>query len=363
MGTSTSQSIVDKATGKPISYQQGQDLIQQRQLEQIRKEGQQMDERMKYGVNLTYNPIEKTVGPDGKETIGLRKEFQMEGPEKYLEAERTRLGQEQTGAADTLQQQIAQQQAQARANLSTKGGLKGANPMLLQRYSMMDAMKGMQTQGRDFQSMKSELESKGQALGQDIKAKNLSNLMDEVKRIEDFNLNKYKGLQEQLSAKDMAAAIRSGGGGGGGGTSFICTVLRNKGLMTTRESLVMTAFMIKSIFSRANFLVWYFKHGKKIVDKIDASGFDWASVKHIFVDQIIALVKQNKIKEAQELYIKATGELCSKFGDTSFSDKCLTTNLKTPFNFMKLFFIKECQTWLKANIFELPKFFKLKVRC
>ena len=362
MSTSTTQSTRDKATGQPISYQQGQDLIQQRQLEQIRKEGQQMDERMKYGVNLTYNPIEETVGPDGKKTIGIRKEFQMEGPEQYLASERTRLGQEQAGAADTLQKQIAQQQAQSRATLATRGGLKGANPMLLQRYSMRDAMTGKQQQGKEFQSMKSELESKGQALSQDIKAKNLSNLMDEVKRVEDFNLNKYKGLQEQLSAKDMAAAIRSGGGKGGG-TSFICTVLRNKGLMTTRESLVMTAFMIKSIFSRANFLVWYFKHGKKIVDKIDASGFDWVSVKHIFVDQIIALVKQNKIKEAQELYIKATGELCSKFGDTSFSDKCLTTNLKTPFNFMKLFFIKECQTWLKANIFELPKFFKLKVRC
>jgi hypothetical protein len=75
---------------------------------------------------------------------------------------------------------------------------------------MQDAMKGMQTQGRDFQSMKSELESKGQALGQDIKAKNLANLMGEVKRVEDYNLDKYKGIQEQLAAKDIAAAYRSG---------------------------------------------------------------------------------------------------------------------------------------------------------
>ena len=361
MGTSTTQTTT--VDGKPVTYDFGQEMIKKRQKEQIAREAELMDERMKYGPKLTYQPIEETVGPDGKKTIGLRKEFQLEGPEQYLAAERTRLGQEQMGAADTLQQQIAQQQAQARANLSTRGGLKGANPMLLNKYSMREAMQGKQDLGRQFQSAKSELESKGQALTQDIKAKNLANIMSETKRVDEFALNKYKDIQEQLAAKDLAAAYRSGAQPKGGGTSFICTVLRNKGLMTTRESLVMTAFMIKSIFSRANFLVWYFKHGKKIVDKIDASGFDWSSVKHTFVDQIISLIKQNKIKEAQELYIKSTGELCVRFGDTSFSDKCLTTNFKTPFNFAKLFFIKECQTWLKANIFELPKFFKLKVKC
>jgi hypothetical protein len=210
MGTSTSQSTIDKATGQPISYQQGQDLIQQRQLEQIRREAEQMSERMKYGPQLSYQPIEETVGQDGKKTIGLRKEFQMEGPEQYLASERTRLAEEQAGAADTLQKQIAQQQAQSRATLATRGGLKGANPMLLQRYSMRDAMTGRQQQGKEFQSMKSELESKGQALSQDIKAKNLANLMGEVKRVEDYNLDKYKSIQEQLAAKELAAATRGG---------------------------------------------------------------------------------------------------------------------------------------------------------
>jgi hypothetical protein len=208
MGTSTTQSTRDKATGEQISYEEGQRRIQQRQLDQIRRESEQMAERMKYGPNLTYQPVEETVGPDGKKTIGLRKEFQMEGPEQYLAAERTRLAEEQAGAADTLQKQMAQQQAQARANLATRGGLKGANPMLLQRYSMRDAMMGGQQQAKDFQTMKSELESRGLALSQDIKAKNLANLMGEVKRIEDYNLDKYKSIQEQLAAKEIAAAYR-----------------------------------------------------------------------------------------------------------------------------------------------------------
>jgi hypothetical protein len=208
MGTSTTESTKDLATGQQITYQQGQDLIQQRQLDKIKKEAEQMAERMKYGPNLTYQPVEETVGPDGKKTIGLRKEFQMEGPEQYIASERARLAEEQAGAADTLQKQMAQQQAQARSNLATRGGLKGANPMLLQRYSMRDALLGKQQQAKDFQTMKSELESKGQALSQDIKAKNLANLMAEVKRIEDYNLDKYKSIQEQLAAKEIAAAYR-----------------------------------------------------------------------------------------------------------------------------------------------------------
>ncbi len=81
MGTSTTESTKDKATGQQISYQQGQELIKQRQMEQIRRESELMNERMKYGPNLTYQPVEETIGPDGKKTIGLRKEFQMVGPE------------------------------------------------------------------------------------------------------------------------------------------------------------------------------------------------------------------------------------------------------------------------------------------
>lgn len=205
--TTTQSTTID---GRPASYEEGQRAIQERQLAQIRRESEQMAERMKYGPQMTYQPIEETVGPDGKKTIGLRKEFQLEGPEAYIQSERERLAQEQVGAGDILQQQITQQQAKQRAALSTRGGLKGANPMLLQKYSMQEALKGMQEQGRQFQTARSELESKGQALAQDIKAKNLASLLAEVKRVEDFNLEKYKSIQEQLAAKDLAAAYRRG---------------------------------------------------------------------------------------------------------------------------------------------------------
>ena len=164
---------------------------------------------MNEGPKLTYDPI--TKGPDGK--IGLREEFQLEGPEKFLEAERGRLSQEQAGAADTLQQQIAQQQAQQRAQMASRGGMRGGNQALLSRFSMRDALMGQQNLGRQAATQRGELESKGYSLGQAVKEKNLQNLMGSVKDVEAFNLEKWKKQKEVEAAKITADATRNPPGG------------------------------------------------------------------------------------------------------------------------------------------------------
>jgi len=197
MSTSTTET-----KGSPYS-------LQELKMMGIRDEAQQMEERMKYGPQITYNPIEETVGPDGKKTIGLRKEFQLEGPEAYLTAERARLGQEQAQSLDQLNKARMQQEAQQRASLATRGGFRGTNPALAGRYSMRDALMGQQNLMAQKASQTAELESKGQALAQDIKSRNLANLMGETKRLDEFNLEKYRSIQEQQAAKEMAAAYRN----------------------------------------------------------------------------------------------------------------------------------------------------------
>lgn len=197
MSTSTTET-----KGSPYS-------LQELKMMGIRDEAQQMDERMKYGPQITYNPIEETVGPDGKKTIGLRKEFQLEGPEAYLTAERARLSQEQAQSSDQLKKTQLQQEAQQRSTLASRGGFRGSNPALAGRYSMRDALLGEQKLSAQKAAQNYELESKGQALAQDIKAKNLANLMGETKRLDEFNLDKYKSIQEQMAAKEMAAAYRN----------------------------------------------------------------------------------------------------------------------------------------------------------
>lgn len=135
----------------------------------------------------------------------------------------------------------------------------------------------------------------------------------------------------------------------GGGTSFICTMLRSKGLMTSKESFIMTKFMIGSMFSRANFLVWYFQHGKAAVDRAEKENFNWAGVKSIFVDDIIALINEGKIIEAQNNYIHATGVLCSVHGARGFTSKLSTPSPFAVLYFPRLFLNKVCRSWLSAN--------------
>lgn len=135
----------------------------------------------------------------------------------------------------------------------------------------------------------------------------------------------------------------------GGATSFICTMLRSKGLMTSKESFIMTKFMIGAMFSRANFLVWYFKHGKAAVDRAEKEGFDWVEAKSIFVDDIIALIDEGKIVEAQNKYIHATGVLCSAHGAIGFTSKLTTPNPFAVLYFPRLFLNKVCRAWFSEN--------------
>lgn len=209
-----------KEAAKPMSAEQIASLQQQVELQnqQIEQERQRLEQEkqrqqqlMNEGPKLTYNPLE--TGPDGK--VRLRSEFQLEGPEKFVEAERGRLAQEQAGAADTLQQQIAQQQAQQRASMASRGGMRGGNQALLSRFSMRDALMGQQQLGRQAAQQRGELESKGYSLGQSIREKNLQNLMGSVKDVEQFNLEKWKKQKEVEASKATADATRAAGGGGG----------------------------------------------------------------------------------------------------------------------------------------------------
>lgn len=158
-------------------------------------------------MKLQYNPIEEIVGPDKKKTIQLRKELQLEGPEKYLQAERQRLSGQQALSLDDLQKQQAQAQAQQQSRLA-QFGLRGGNSALLSRYSMRDALMARQGLGRQFQEQTGALESKGMELGRETQAKNIGLLGQSVKDINQFELDKWKKQKEVEAAKISAAATK-----------------------------------------------------------------------------------------------------------------------------------------------------------
>ena len=190
-------------------------LQQERKKAEIeRLKAEEFQRQLNAGPQLTYNPIEETVGPDGKKTFGLRKELQLSGPEAYVQSERQRLAQQQALGRSDLQGQIAQQQAQQQGRLA-QYGLKGGNRALMSRYSMRDALMAQQGLGRQYQQQAGELEAKGMQLGRETQAKNIEALGKAIGGVEQFNLEKWKKQKDVEASKTQAEATRAAGGGGG----------------------------------------------------------------------------------------------------------------------------------------------------
>jgi hypothetical protein len=162
---------------------------------------------------LTYNPIEETVGPDGKKTIALRKELQLTGPEAFIERERQRFEMEKAGGLDQLRQEQAQREAQQRAMMMTRGGLKGgASP--LARYSMRDALAARQGLLGQQAKMGAEFESAAEKMRKATEERNINELGRAIEGVEKFNLERWKKMKDVEASATQAQATREAGQGG-----------------------------------------------------------------------------------------------------------------------------------------------------
>jgi hypothetical protein len=181
---------------------------EQKRLADIEREKAARFEReLAAGPQLTFNPIETTTDAEGKKSYSLIKELQLEGPEKFVQAERERLRGQQMLGLDDLQKQRSQIEAQ-QAGALAKFGLRGGNRALMGRYSMRDALMARQGLGRQFQTQAGELESKGQQMAQDIRQKNVGLMGQAMKDIETFNLDKWKQQKAVEAARIQAQATR-----------------------------------------------------------------------------------------------------------------------------------------------------------
>ncbi|NBV51621.1 hypothetical protein EBR78_10455 [bacterium] len=202
----------------PASQADSQDVINlKKQLELLQQQNEAERRKQELAKSampeLTYNPIEETVGPDGKKTIGLRKEFQLGGPEDYIAKERERLGLEKAMGLDQLRQEQAQKEAQQRAMMATRGGLRGGASALT-KYSMRDALAARQGLLGSQARQASEFESNAEKMRKATEEKNLENLLKGVSGVEQFNLERWKKMKDVEASKNQAEATRAAGGSG-----------------------------------------------------------------------------------------------------------------------------------------------------
>lgn len=139
-------------------------------------------------------------------------------------------------------------------------------------------------------------------------------------------------------------------------SSFICTALKNHGLMTPRESLQMVNFMLGAVLTRADFFAWYFSKGKEAVDVAEAQGFDWSAdcFKEQMVDQILFCEKVYGTETAQSSYIMKAGAFCTKFlGECGYRDSMARTGmLKSILALPKVFMLPNTWKWLYGYMSE-----------
>lgn len=159
---------------------------------------------------LTYNPIRKNSQTGG---ISLRPELQLTGPEQYIARERERLEMEKAGGLDQLRQEQAQKEAQQRAMMMTRGGLKGgASP--LARYSMRDALAARQGLLGQQAKVGAEFESGAEKMRKATEERNINELARAIQGVETFNLERWKKMKDVEASAKQAEATRDAGKGG-----------------------------------------------------------------------------------------------------------------------------------------------------
>lgn len=167
----------------------------------------------------------------------------------------------------------------------------------------------------------------------------------ENQRRQDFNL-KMTDMRNQIAMNERQAQATENAPTG---SSFICTAIREAGLMSVRESVLLTRFMLKSVLSRADFFAWYFSVGKEAVELAERQNFDFSAIKKSYVDDIITTLKIFGISDAQDEYILKAhsffkmflGEKASGWKDSMAKPGRLKSLLALP----KLFFIKDVWVW------------------
>lgn len=136
-------------------------------------------------------------------------------------------------------------------------------------------------------------------------------------------------------------------------TSFICTALRQHGLMSKAETKAMTRMMLKCIWFRADVANWYFKTGRAAIEEANKNGFDWSTVKKKFVDDILVFDPNDpaQLAAAHTLYVSNAHELFVAFlgHDPTWKDSFLRRGMfKSILAWPELFTSKETLVWLSA---------------
>lgn len=273
--------------------------------DQIAESQQAMEKDMERGAELAKDVIGDGLGRLSENAKIMQSRGRIEEMAEGPTSAQNLAARE--GALERLQGAEQSQQRSLLSALSNSGQVGGAaaaqladltssnlaNRRRMERDLIADQAAFGQQATRDLAQMDMGI---GQFdLGQLAKEKNI----DIQARLgySDLGSAERSGIRSAQAIKDAAEAQE------GGGTSFICTKLRELGLMSREETRSMTNFMLKAISHKARFLYWYITNMKDVVDSLEMSLEAWHGLKRISVDHVLQINKDHSRRAAQNKYI------------------------------------------------------------
>jgi hypothetical protein len=274
------------------------------------------------------------VDPRGMDQF--REEALRSGPSAWANLSRSRQAGMARDARASAAAEVAGAGATARSTLAMRGGLDSGARERIARGGAKDRLMSSQLIGHDaaandaqigindeqnriqqlgmlpgmentaLQPAFQKLNLWGQAKQNDVKNQMTDNLGKNA-----FDLGQYEADMNAWGAGQTAKAQEHAADNSG--SSFICTALRDDGLMSRRETALMTKFMLGGLFARADFFAWYFRHGKQAIELARRQNFDFSRIKHEYVDEILAEMEKNGVEAAQDMYIRRAGRFVMQF--------------------------------------------------
>lgn len=359
-----------KAGGKILGKNSDQSFMQQTfnpfGFEMLGGPGAQAPERGGLPTPPAYVPgydSEKAMHDLGNNDFlnKMNSEAMRTGPSKSanlmnLEADRQGLI-----ARDNNAQTASGSAAKARSDLAARGGLSSGARERVEMNATNDVMNLNQKTNQavmgnraqiginDEQNRIGQLQTAGQM-------KNSTNMFDITSKANEtaqrnaYNQNLYN-QQMQIEAANRTADAQVAASNGP--SSFICTALREAGLMSPRETLAMTEFMLASVIDRGDFFAWYFGTGKEAIEVAKQQKFDFSLIKKQYVDEIRTVLEKEGLEAAQSLYIERAGQFCVQFlgADCGYKHSMAQPGLfKGVLGLPRVFTRLQTYRWLKAYL-------------
>lgn len=284
------------------------------------------------------------------------------GPSKIANLETTESNRQGLMARDNNAQTAGGNAAKADSDLAASGGLSSGARERVQMNANNDVLNlnqksNQQVQANDAQIGINDAQNRLSELStaaNTANSQNEFNIGNEItagNSLNAYNQNLFAQNASMYGANQTAQA-QIAAANKPSGTSFICTALREAGLMSTRETVQMTSFMLKSILTRADFFAWYFTRGKEATKLAKIQGFDFSAgdFKKRMVDQILSCEREFGAPSAQSLYIMRTGEFCTQvLGECGYKSTMAEVGIaKSLLALPKVFLLPQTWVWLRG---------------